>query len=71
MIRVLLALGLADPVVSLFANSGADREDRQPVHVVLLIDGSYSMLAESDGRSRKIRNRGGKEIRNPISTRYL
>ena len=51
-ILLLLALALADPVISRFPGMGTNRDVREPVHFVLVIDGSYSMLAESDGQSR-------------------
>ncbi|MFP6751415.1 MAG: BatA domain-containing protein [Pirellulaceae bacterium] len=45
MILLMLALALADPVISHLPGLGAGPEGRQPRHFVLVIDGSYSMLA--------------------------
>jgi hypothetical protein len=52
LILLLLALALADPVVSHLSGLWGGREGRQPSHFVLVIDGSYSMLAGKDGQSR-------------------
>ncbi|MDP7206173.1 MAG: BatA domain-containing protein, partial [Pirellulaceae bacterium] len=51
MILLLLALALADPVISHLPGLGAGPEGRQPRHFVLVIDGSYSMLAGKGGDS--------------------
>jgi hypothetical protein len=52
LILLLLAVALADPVISPLAGLGPSRQGNQPTHFVLVIDGSYSMLASKDGQTR-------------------
>ncbi len=42
-IPIVLALALADPMLNLFPALGSSLGQRQPRHVVLVVDGSYSM----------------------------
>ncbi|MCA9119698.1 MAG: BatA domain-containing protein [Planctomycetaceae bacterium] len=54
LILVLLALALAEPVISGFAGvSGMSRHP--PIHTILVIDTSYSMAFEHDGTTRLAR----------------
>lgn len=52
LILLLLAVALADPVISPLAGLGPSRQGNQPTHFVLVIDGSYSMLTSTDGQTR-------------------
>jgi hypothetical protein len=51
-ILLILALALADPILSRFPVTGASQPQQQPTHYLVVLDGSYSMLAREDGESR-------------------